>query len=93
MADIIPILLEKHNTGLPIIVSPFENLRIADLIAITLKATKLKRTITFNKNLEGQLRKDGSNENLMKLLPDDFKFTPFNEGVKKTYTWYTKYEN
>ena len=93
LADIIPILLEKHNTGLPIIVAPFENLRIADLIAITLKATKLKRTITFNKNLEGQLRKDGSNENLMKLLPNDFKFTPFNEGVKNTYMWYTEYEN
>ena len=93
LADIIPILLEKHNTGLPIIVAPFENLRIADLIAITLKATESQRTITFNKNLDGQLRKDGSNENLMKLLPDDFKFTPFNEGVKNTYTWYNKYEN
>ena len=63
------------------------------MIAIALKATKLKRTITFNKNLEGQLRKDGSNENLMKLLPKDFKFTPFNEGVKNTYAWYTEYEN
>ena len=88
LADIVPILLEKHNSDIPIIVAPNENLRISDLISTTLKSLNMERKIIFNKKLDGQLRKDGSNKKLMEILPKDFEFTPFNKGISTTYSWY-----
>jgi len=89
VAKIIPILLEKHNTDLPLIVAPNENLRIKEMVAILLEVTNRDVKITFNGELDGQFRKDGNNQQLMKLI-GDFEFTSFRDGVKKTYDWYVK---
>ena len=45
--------------------------------------------IKFNNELDGQFRKDGSNEFLLNMI-GEFEFTPFSAGVEKTYKWYEK---
>ena len=42
---------------------------------------------TFNNQLDGQYRKDGSNKKF-KDLYKNFKFTKFEDGVLDTYEWY-----
>lgn len=87
LVKIIPILLEKHNSALPIIVAPHENLNIEEMIKISLKLIKKDVSIIFNNKLDGQFRKDGSNKKLLNIIKD-FKFTSFEEGLLKTIKWY-----
>lgn len=90
LAKIIPILLEKHNSAMPIIVAPEENLTIKEMIDETLSVLGEDRVISFNGKLDGQLRKDGSNEELLKLI-GPFEFTSFSEGVRYAYNWYNNW--
>ncbi|HIJ11534.1 TPA: NAD-dependent epimerase/dehydratase family protein [Candidatus Woesearchaeota archaeon] len=85
----IPFLLQHHNTDCPLIVSPDENLSILRMIEIGLKICKKDVKITFNNELEGQHRKDGSNRMFLELV-GGYKFTSFEEGFKKTYDWYKR---
>ena len=89
MAQIIPILLEKHNNEIPLIVSPNENLSISEMINILLTKVQKDVIIKYNNKLDGQFRKDGSNKKLLELI-GDYKFTDFDEGILKTYEWYSK---
>lgn len=58
------------------------------------KAYDFKGEIVFDTTkADGQYKKTASNAKLRKLLPD-FKFTPFNVGIKETVDWYkTNYAN
>ena len=85
---LIPILLEKHVDDTPLIVAPDENLSIKEMIDILRPITKKDISIRFNGKLEGQHRKDGSNRKLRSLCPMDF--TPFSQGVRRTYDWYSE---
>ena len=87
LIKIIPLLLEKHNSDVPIIVAPNENLSISEMANILHKNVKKNVKIVYNNRLEGQFRKDGSNKKLLKLL-GGFNFTKFEDGVTKTYEWY-----
>ena len=87
LVRIIPFLLERHNTDLPLIISPDENLSIKEMIEILLKNIQKDVKIIFNNRLDGQYRKDGSNKKFKELY-GDFKFTKFEVGVLKTYEWY-----
>jgi GDP-L-fucose synthase len=89
LVEIIPLLLEKHNSDVPLIVAPNENLSISNMANILRKNIKKDVKIKYNNKLDGQYRKDGSNEKLLNLI-GDFKFTEFEEGVLKTYMWYEK---
>jgi GDP-L-fucose synthase len=91
LAQIIPLLLEKHHTNDPIIVAPYENPSIKEMIDICLKISKKDVKYNFNGKLEGPLRKDGRNDILMQLI-GKYNFTPFQEGLRKTYEWYNKGE-
>ena len=82
-------LLEKHDTSQPIIVAPNENLSIRQMIEICKKVVGKDVNITFNHHLSGQHRKDGSNARLLQLI-GNFEFTPFEEGIQKTYDWYVE---
>ena len=86
----LPVLLESHNSSLPIIVAPNENLSISEMIEIALKVSGKELNITYNNSLEGQHRKDGSNKKFLELM-DGFQFTTFEEGFEKTYKWYEDY--
>jgi GDP-L-fucose synthase len=87
MCRIIPILLEEHNSDVPLIVAPDENLSINEMANILIKQLNKNIKIVYNNQLDGQFRKDGSNKRFLELV-GDFKFTPFDVGVEKTIKWY-----
>jgi GDP-L-fucose synthase len=87
LCKIIPILLEKHNSELPIIVSPHENLSIDTMAKTLIKKIDKHINIKYNNKLDGQYRKDGDNANLLKII-GNYKFTKFADGIHKTYQWY-----
>tara|TARA_R100000951_G_scaffold82681_2_gene70345 strand:- start:424 stop:1368 length:945 start_codon:yes stop_codon:yes gene_type:complete len=84
---LIPMLLKTHNTDLPLIVAPNENLSILDMANILNSQVDKEIFFYFNGNLDGQFRKDGLNHALVDLL-GCFKFTKFEDGVRQTYKWY-----
>jgi len=83
----IPLLLEKHTGVDTVIVAPDENLSISEMVGIIKSIINPTVRVSFNGNLDGQYRKDGSNE-LFKGLFLGTQFTSFEEGIKKTYEWY-----
>lgn len=87
LAAIIPILLEKHNTDVPLIVAPDENLSIKEMANIALSKFEKNIKISYNGKLDGQYRKDGSNKKLIDLI-GEFDFTSFDSGVEKAIKWY-----
>lgn len=89
LVNIIPTLLQKHNTGIPLIVSPDENLSIKEMSDHANKLIAKNIKISYNGALDGQYRKDGSNARLQNLV-GEYKFTPFNIGIEKTIQWYLK---
>ena len=80
-------LLDKHNTDLPLIVSPYENISVDDMINICIKKVNKNVIIKYNNQFKGQYRKDGSNKKFIDLI-GEFEFTAFERGLKKTYEWY-----
>jgi len=88
LAGLIPTLLEKHNSGSPLIVAPEENLSIDEMARIALKVVEKDVKIKYSGEHAGQHRKDCSNSRLKKLLNDDVIFTSFEEGFRETYNWY-----
>jgi len=91
VCTIIPILLEKHNSDIPLIIAPDENLTIDEMAQILLSQVDKETNIVYNNKLDGQFRKDGSNHKLKELI-GDFKFTKFHDGIIKTYKWYIENE-
>lgn len=87
LCKIIPILLEKHNSDVPLIVAPYENLTIKEMSESLIKQIDKCVKIEFNSEMDGQFRKDGDNSELISLI-GDFNFTSFKDGIKKTFNWY-----
>ena len=80
-------MLAEHNTNTPLIVAPSQNLSILQMARSLTEQIEKKVTISFNGKMDGQFRKDGDNTEFLKLV-GGYMFTPFKEGVKKTYDWY-----
>ena len=89
LAEIIVMLLDKHNTKIPLIVSPNENLSIKEHINTMNAIAKKNNVIKFNGDLDGQFRKDASNKNLLELI-GGYNFTNLKAGLGMTYNWYQK---
>jgi len=87
LAEIIPVLLEKHNSDIPLIVAPNENLSIREMASIANNKIEKNIKISYNSNLDGQYRKDGSNKRFLELV-GGYEFTSFDEGIEKTIQWY-----
>jgi GDP-L-fucose synthase len=87
LCEIIPKLLTEHNSDIPLIVAPKENLSIDEMTKILLSNINKSVKIVYNKHLDGQYRKDGNNSKLLEII-GDFKFTTFQKGILKTYNWY-----
>jgi len=87
LAKIIPILLYKHNSDIPLIVAPKENLSVKNMVDIGLSVSGKKASPKFNGEYSGQYRKDGCNKELLRLI-GGFKLTTFVQGIRKTYEWY-----
>jgi GDP-L-fucose synthase len=84
LCKIIPKLLDNHNCEKPIIVAPTESITIKEAIEIAIKVSGKKIKYYFNGNFDGQFKKDGDNSELINKI-GNFKFTPFEEGFRKTY--------
>ncbi|MAG25847.1 hypothetical protein CMI47_09740 [Candidatus Pacearchaeota archaeon] len=87
LCEIIPVLLEEHNTQEPLIVAPSQNLSILQMARTLTEQVEKRVAISFNGKMDGQFRKDGDNTKFLKLV-GGYMFTPFQEGIKKTYDWY-----
>lgn len=87
LCKIIPKLLKDHNTDIPLIVAPNENVSISNICSIVNKISGKNLKFVFNGKLDGQYRKDGSNKKLHNLI-GDFNYTTLKEGLKITYEWY-----
>ena len=88
LANIIPVLLDKHHSEVPLIVAPYENLSISDMVSMIKQKSGKNCEVFYNNNLDGQFRKDGSNKKLIDLI-GEYNFIDFKEGVRQTYDWYT----
>ena len=88
LAAIIPILLEKHHSEIPLIVAPHENLSIESMVSAIKKKSGKNCDVVYNNKLDGQFRKDGSNKRLIDLI-GDYEFIKFNDGLEQTYDWYS----
>ena len=87
LARIIPMLLKKHNSDIPMIIAPKENLSIREMADIANNKIKKNIKINYNGNLEGQHRKDGSSRRFFELA-GEYEFTSFDVGIEKTIKWY-----
>jgi GDP-L-fucose synthase len=87
LANIIPILLDKHHTEVPLIVAPSENLSISEMVSMIKEKSGKNCEVFYNNNLDGQFRKDGSNKKLIDLI-GEYNFINFKDGVEQTYDWY-----
>tara|TARA_Y100000034_G_scaffold40406_2_gene49822 strand:+ start:3742 stop:4647 length:906 start_codon:yes stop_codon:yes gene_type:complete len=90
LCNLIIELLANHRSDIPVIVSPDENLSISEMADIIIRQSNKDIKISFNGNLDGQFRKDGSNSELSKIIGKNFNFTSFSNGAKITYDWYVE---
>lgn len=82
------ILFEFNNES--IIVSGNEEISIRDLASKISDIIGLKTQISNNLDKPDGLYKKTVSNNVLQFYFPTFKFTSLNEGIKKTYDWYTK---
>ena len=84
-------LLENYEGFDPLILSTSKEHSIRDLVIAVADALDFQGPIIYDDNKpDGQHKKTTSNKRLMRVLPLDFEFTPFREGIKKTVDWFIK---
>lgn len=84
LAKVIKEIINKDITDSFNVATP-ENLSINEMANIALKTLNKDLKIQYsNPELDGQYRKDVSSELMLSYIPD-FKFTSFEEGIKKVY--------
>lgn len=84
---LLPQLIERHHSNLPLIIAPDENLSIKEMANIIVEHSGKTLYPYFSGILDGQIRKDGSNARLFEII-DNLEFTSFFDGSKQTYEWY-----
>jgi GDP-L-fucose synthase len=83
-------VLDNYDESEPIILSTSEEISIKDVVKVIVDAMNFKGNVIFDKTKpDGQFRKPSDNSKLMSYLPD-FKFTPFDIGIKETVEWFEK---
>ena len=65
-------------------VAPDYNYSIDEMAYMAMEVVGKQCDIVYSNTMDGQHRKDVSNEKMMSLLPN-FKFTNLKQGMKKTY--------
>ena len=83
-------VLENYDEPEPIILSTSEEISIKDVVGVIVETMNFKGNVKFDKTKpDGQFRKPSDNSKLVSYLPD-FKFTPFDVGIKETVEWFDK---
>lgn len=81
-------VLNNYDEPEPIILSTSEEISIKDVVGVIVEAMNFKGNVIFDKTKpDGQFRKPSDNSKLMSYLPN-FKFTPFDIGIKETVNWF-----
>ncbi len=90
VAELSKWVLENYNEAEPIILSTSEEISIKDVVEIIVENMNFKGNVIFDKEKpDGQFRKPSDNSKITSYLPD-FKFTPFEIGIKETIEWFEK---
>jgi GDP-L-fucose synthase len=90
LARITDELIKLGFDGESIIVSNSEEISIAECAKLVSKYIGFEGKIEFDPNFpDGQLRKPTNNDLLKSILPN-FKFTPFEEALKDSVDWFVK---
>ena len=78
----------------PLIISGDEEISISHLVGMLVDEFKFKGKVIFDETKpDGQFRKPSDNSLIKELLPD-FKYTPFEQGIKETVSWFKEnYKN
>ena len=86
--------LDNYDEPEPIIFSTSNEISIMDLVDLLVTEFEFKGKVIFDDSKpDGQFRKPSDNSKLKSYLPD-FKFTPIEEGIKETVSWFLKnYQN
>jgi len=89
LAEMIPTLLEKHDSDRPVIIAPNENLTISEMVGIMVEISGKNLTVEFTGQRAGQVRKDCVNRGgAFQDLFGDYQYTSFRDGLKETYEWF-----
>ena len=82
--------LENYNEEEPIIFSTSDEISIGNVAEMIVYYIGFKGKLIFDdEKPDGQFRKPSDNSKLLSYLPD-FKFTPMEEGIKKSVNWFVE---
>ena len=81
--------LKNYDDSEPLILSPDEEVSIAQIAQEIAYKMKFNGEIFYNQKLDGQLRKPSDNSKLKKLI-DDFRFTPIEQGLEESIGWFVE---
>jgi GDP-L-fucose synthase len=81
-------VLENYKGEEPLIVSGDEEISIKDLVGLLVDEFKFKGKVIFDSTKpDGQFKKPSDNSKIKEFIPD-FKYTPFELGIKETVNWF-----
>jgi GDP-L-fucose synthase len=88
VAELTKWVLDNYDEPEPIILSTSEEISIKNVVDLIVKHIGFEGEVIFDLSKpDGQFRKPSDNSKLKKYLPD-YKFTSFENGIKKTIDWF-----
>ncbi len=87
-------VVENYVGEEPLIISGDEEVSIKDLVEILVDEFNFKGKVIFDTSKpDGQYQKPSDNSKIKELLPN-FRYTPFEQGIKETVNWFKEnYKN
>ena len=88
VAKLTKILFDNYTGGTPVIISSGKEISIKKVVDIIAREFNFKGKIIWDLDKpEGQFRKPSDNSIIRSIAPD-FRFTPIEEGIHKSVTWF-----
>ena len=88
VAKLTRILFDNYKEGIPVIISSGKEISIKEVVEIIANEFNFKGKIIWDLDKpEGQFRKPSDNSIIRSIAPD-FRFTPIEEGIHKSETWF-----
>jgi len=88
VAKLTRILFDDYTGGIPVIISSGKEISIKEVVEIIANEFNFKGKIIWDLDKpEGQFRKPSDNSIIRSIAPD-FRFTPIEEGIHKSVTWF-----
>ena len=88
VAKLTRILFDNYKEGIPVIISSGKEISIKEVVEIIANEFNFKGKIIWDLDKpEGQFRKPSDNSIIRSIAPD-FRFTPIEEGIHKSVTWF-----